>query len=85
MNENRFTIIGTEYVSYYGGDAQIISNGTFEFRVWEKEEVAQKICDLLNEQQTLISVLKKARDESDKFITQKGLVAEFLNWCVENE
>lgn len=59
MNENQFTIIGTEYVSYYGGDAQIISNGTFEFRVWEKEEVAQKICDLLNKQQNTIKQLKE--------------------------
>ena len=29
--------------------------------------------------------LKKARDESDKFIAKKGLGVEFLNWCVENE
>jgi len=29
--------------------------------------------------------LKKARDESDKFIAKKGLGAEFLNWCVANE
>ena len=85
MSEKRFTIIGQEYVSFYGGYAQIVSNGTFEFRVWEEEEVAQKICDLLNEQQILIYVLKKARDASDKFITQKGLGTEFLNWCVENE
>jgi len=29
--------------------------------------------------------LKKARDKSDKFIAKKGLGAEFLEWCVENE
>ena len=29
--------------------------------------------------------LKKARDESDKFIAKKGLGVEFLNWCVANE
>ena len=29
--------------------------------------------------------LKKARDESDKFIVKKGLEVEFLNWCVANE
>ena len=28
--------------------------------------------------------LKKARDESDKFIVKKGLEVEFLNWCVAN-
>ena len=47
---------------------------------------------LMNEQQATIQSLKeekeqlkKARDESDKFIVKKGLEAEFLNWCVENE
>lgn len=40
---------------------------------------------LLNEQQSTINKLKKARDESDKFIAKKGLGAEFLNWRVENE
>ena len=29
--------------------------------------------------------LKKARDKSDTFIVKKGLGAEFLEWCVENE
>jgi hypothetical protein len=40
---------------------------------------------LLNEQQSTINKLKKARDESDKFIIKKGLEAEFLNWVVEND
>ena len=40
---------------------------------------------LLNEQQSTINKLKKARDESDKFIVKKGLEVEFLNWRVENE
>ena len=40
-------------------------------RIYELEEENEK--------------LKKARDESDKFIVKKGLVIEFLNWCVENE
>ena len=46
----------------------------------------------LNEQQATIQSLKeeneqlkKARDESDKFIAKKGLGAEFLNWCVAND
>ena len=42
MSEKRFAIIGQEYVSYYGGDAQIISNGTLKFRIWERQEDAQK-------------------------------------------
>ena len=40
---------------------------------------------LMNEQQATINKLKKARDESDKFIIKKGLEAEFLNWVVEND
>lgn len=48
MSENRFAIIGQEYVSYYGGYAQIISNGTLQFMIWEEKEDAQKLCDLLN-------------------------------------
>ena len=27
--------------------------------------------------------LKKARDESDKFIVKKGLEIEFLEWCMK--
>lgn len=51
-----------------------------------------ELCAFLNEQQATINQLKeeneqlkKARDESDKFIVKKGLGAEFLEWCVENE
>ena len=50
------------------------------------------VVDLLNFQNTQIKILKeeneqlkKARDESDKFIAKKGLGAEFLNWCVAND
>lgn len=50
------------------------------------------LVDLLNEQESTIQSLKeeneqlkKARDESDKFIAKKGLGAEFLNWCVAND
>ena len=44
--------------------------------------------DLLNKIQSLEKEneqLKKARDESDKFIVKKGLEVEFLNWCIEDE
>ena len=50
------------------------------------------LVDLLNEQESTIQSLKeeneqlkKARDESDKFIVKKGLEVEFLNWCVAND
>ena len=45
---------------------------------------------LLNEQQATITELKeeneqlkKARDESDKFIVKKRLEIEFLEWCMK--
>ena len=44
-------------------------------------QLMDKIFELKEENEQL----KKARDESDKFIVKKGLEAEFLNWCVENE
>ena len=48
----------------------------------------ETVCSLYNEIKHLKEEneqLKKARDESDKFIAKKGLGAEFLNWCVKNE
>ena len=42
--------------------------------------------DLLNKIQSLEKEneqLKKARDESDKFIVKKGLEIEFLEWCIK--
>ena len=65
MMSDRFTIIGQEYISYYGGDAQIISNGTLKFRIWERQEDAQKLCDLLNEQEQKIQRWKKLYDIKD--------------------
>ena len=59
MTEKQFSIVGKEYVSYYCGYAQIISNGTLKFRIWERQEDAQKLCDLLNEQQARIEMLEK--------------------------
>lgn len=48
------------------------------------------LCKIMNEQQTEIDDLKeenerlkKARDESDKFIVKKGLEIEFLEWCMK--
>ena len=46
-----------------------------------KSDLLMRIYELEEENEKL----KKARDESDKFIVKKGLVIEFLNWCVENE
>lgn len=54
------------------------------------QEYFDEIVDLVNEQQDTIDKLKeenerlkKARDESDKFIVEKGLEIEFLGWCMK--
>lgn len=66
MTEKQFSIVGKEYISYYCGYAQIISNGTLNFSVWESEEDAQKVCDLLNEQQATIEKLEKENEQLRK-------------------
>lgn len=71
MSENQFTIIGQEYISYYGGDAQIISNGTLKFRIWERQEDAQKLCDLLNEQEQKIQRWKNLYEIKDAEVTAR--------------
>lgn len=48
MTEKQFKIIDKEFISYYGGDAYLISNGDCKFHVWENKEDAQKVCDKLN-------------------------------------
>lgn len=75
MTEKQFSIVGKEYVSYYCGYAQIISNGTLNFSVWESEEDAQKVCDSLNEQQARIKKLEKEKTELLKkiFFFEKGI------------
>ena len=52
----------------------------FEKKV-TKADLLKKIRKLEEENEQL----KKARDESDTFIREKGLGAEFLNWCVAND
>ena len=72
MSEKQFKLSSETVLQY-----QIMDNDT--------DLNENEVCDLLNEQQATINKLKKARDESDKFIIKKGLEAEFLNWVVEND
>ena len=65
MSEEKFVIIGEEYVGYRQGNAYIISNGECKFSLWERKEDAQKVCNYLNEQQVTIKQL-----ESDKAIAE---------------
>lgn len=44
-----------------------------------KSDLLNKIHSLEKENEQL----KKARDESDKFIVKKGLEIEFLEWCMK--
>ena len=77
MNEKRFITIDHSTC--------VFDKITKEEYVCIDREEAFLVCKRLNEQQATINKLKKARDESDKFIAKKGLGAEFLEWCVENE
>lgn len=45
---NKFTIVGKEYISYYGGYAQVISNGEYIFNIWEDKEDTNELCNILN-------------------------------------
>jgi len=72
MSEKQFKLSSETVLQY-----QIMDNDT--------DLNENEVVDLLNEQQATINKIKKARDESDKFIAKKGLGAEFLNWCVAND
>ena len=72
MAEKQFSIVGKDYVSYYSGYAQIVSNGTFTFAVWESEEDAQKVCDLLNEQGRKINVLRNSCEIMNQRLSEKS-------------
>ena len=44
----QWKIIGSEFISYYGGDAQIISNETWKFRIWEHPDDVGELINILN-------------------------------------
>lgn len=48
MTEKRFKIIDKEFISYYGGNGHLISNGNCKFWLWHDESESQKVCDKLN-------------------------------------
>lgn len=48
MTKNRFKIIDKEFISYYGGNGHLISNGNCKFWLWHDESGSQKVCDKLN-------------------------------------
>lgn len=48
MTKNRFKIIDEEFISYYGGNGCLISNGNCEFWLWHDKSGSQKVCDKLN-------------------------------------
>ena len=73
---------------------KLIEEWEFSFRTemahhrFAEKELQEKIREkqaTINKLKEENEQLKKARDESDKFIAKKGLGAEFLNWCVAND
>lgn len=64
MSEEKFVIVGEEYVGYIQGNAYIVSNGKCKFSLWESKEDAKKVCNYLNK---LIEENKELRKELDNF------------------
>ena len=66
MTENkRFTIIDKEFISYYGGNGYLISNGECKIWLWHSKEESQKVCDKLNSIPDENEQLKKRIDRID--------------------
>lgn len=83
MTESKqFKIIGEEFISYYGGSAQLISDGECKFHLWEVPKDAQKVCDKLNNLLFENFELKFLNQELQNKITQQyellGRIAELI-------
>jgi len=61
-------IIGTEFISYYGGNAHLIGNGDFKFHVWEHPDDVGKVVDLLNSKERKIERLEQLNEHKKKEI-----------------
>lgn len=48
VSKARFTIVDEQFISYYGGNGYLISNGECEIWLWHSKEESQKVCDKLN-------------------------------------
>ena len=73
MIEKRFKIIDKEFISYYGGNGHLISNGNCKFWLWHDESESQKVCDKLNIIIEENEQLKKAAKEFTQNRTQHNL------------
>lgn len=74
--EKLWKIIGTEFVSYYGGEAQIISNGDFKFRIWEHPDNVGDLINFLNSQERKIDRLETLNEHKKEEIKAR---VEVLN------
>ena len=91
---NKSVCVDCKYFYGYDGVGELwvgcALHGDFKVKAVNCKDFEKKVtkADLLKKIRKLEEEnrkLKKARDKSDTFIVKKGLGAEFLEWCVENE
>lgn len=83
----KFKIVDTEFISYYGGYAHIISNGEYKIRLFHDEIESQQICDMLNElslSKIRYSALKEAHFTKMGGFTMERDGRGCYNICSEN-
>ena len=86
MSEQRFDIVGKEFVGYTEGYVYIIRDNSIvcdphrwrQWSVWEDKEDVEDLCDLLNEQQATIDDLNHVNEQLRK---DKGQLKERLREC----
>ena len=79
MSEEKFVIVGEEYVGYMQGNAYIISNSECKFSLWERKEDAQKVCDYLNKQQVTIEQQEQSITILKQEIADTQAILEMLS------
>ena len=92
-SENQLTIYDNEGLDdyYHLGNDERDVKGICDLLNYQDRLIEEQHDEIINWTKKYVGIkkeneqLKKARDESDKFIVKKGLEIEFLNWCVENE
>ena len=80
MTEKRFKIIDKQFISYYGGNAHLISNGNCKFWLWHDESGSQKVCDKLNIIMEENEQLKKENEQLKKDVEYwKQVASQYSN------
>ena len=89
--EKRFDIVDKEFVGYTEGYAYIIRDNSIvcephrwrQWSVWEDKGDVESLCDLLNEQQSMIDQLEKENKQLRKTIALFEVEEEEINFLKE--